>query len=428
MATTMGSIDLKTFKDLRDDVTQYFWFESNSSASYGAGVHITLSPESTFKTTPSGQNILMNTDGLSIRNGVLPMMVLDNDSLDFNTVDTVHGTYTNIATFGTTGARIGELGNAHSVIDADGQRFYASNGTTQLANIGYGQGASQSGTAIAPYYTFGIRASGTIGNYSVAEGVNNASNHYCSHAEGCQTTASGQMSHSEGLDTIASGTSSHAEGYATQAIAGPSHAEGAQTITRGYCSHAEGSGSIAIGEYTHVQNLGTVSNASCQTIIGKYNKATRSGSGTASDPYSYTGVSSLHAFIIGNGTGDDTNSRSDALTADWDGTLKIAGSLFTNMTDAFAKGSGTNHVIIGGYHVCWGIESVSTSTSYSEVEVVLPYTYSSVNTFLPFASIANRTAQARSAYATIKDESTLYIGAVATTSRTVNVVWMTIGT
>lgn len=100
MTTTMGSLDLNTFSNLYNDATQYFWFESDSTATYGAGVHITLSPSATFMSNPTGQNILINTDGISIRNGLLPMMTLDNDSLDFNMVDTTNGTYTNVASFG----------------------------------------------------------------------------------------------------------------------------------------------------------------------------------------------------------------------------------------------------------------------------------------------------------------------------------------
>ena len=61
MATTMGSLDLNAFSDLYDDSTQYFWFESDSSATYGAGAHVTLSPEASFIANPTGQNILMNT-------------------------------------------------------------------------------------------------------------------------------------------------------------------------------------------------------------------------------------------------------------------------------------------------------------------------------------------------------------------------------
>lgn len=100
MTTTIGSLDLNSANSLYNDATQYFWFESDSTATYGAGVHITLSPSATFMSNPTGQNILINTDGISIRNGLLPMMTLDNDSLDFNVVDTTNGTYTNVASFG----------------------------------------------------------------------------------------------------------------------------------------------------------------------------------------------------------------------------------------------------------------------------------------------------------------------------------------
>ena len=118
MATTIGSLDLNAFDDLYNDSTQYFWFESNSSATYGAGVHVTLSPEASFIANPSGQNILMNTDGISLRNGLLPMMTLDNDSLDFNMIDITNNTYDNVASFGLQ-TRIGrnETGYSRILID-----------------------------------------------------------------------------------------------------------------------------------------------------------------------------------------------------------------------------------------------------------------------------------------------------------------------
>ena len=118
MAQTIGSIDLNAFSDLYNDSNQYFWFEGNASATYGAGVHVTLVPDTSFISNPTGQNILMNTDGISLRNGLLPMMTLDNDSLDFNVIDTTSGTYTNIATFGLQ-TRIGknETGYSRILID-----------------------------------------------------------------------------------------------------------------------------------------------------------------------------------------------------------------------------------------------------------------------------------------------------------------------
>lgn len=125
MTKTIGSFDLASLKNLRDDVTQYFWFESNSSSAWGSGAHVTLYPESQFtdSTSPNymkGQNIIMNTDGFSIRNGGLPMMVLDNDSLDFNVVDTTTGTYATTATFTSTSAQIGQSTETHLELNANG--------------------------------------------------------------------------------------------------------------------------------------------------------------------------------------------------------------------------------------------------------------------------------------------------------------------
>lgn len=355
MAKTIGSFDLASLKNLRDDVTQYFWFESDSSSAWGSGAHVTLYPESQFtnSTSPNymkGQNIIMNTDGFSIRNGGLPMMTLDNDSLDFNAVDTSLGTYTTMATFGLTGATIGQTSGAHSIIDADGQRVYASDGTTQLANIGYGAGASESGTAIAPYYNFGIRKNDTTkGNYSVAEGYDTTASGYCSHTEGYDTTASATCSHTEGYKTTASksyshaeglyttasgiyashaegnyatasGESSHAEGSYTTASGNYSHAEGGHTTASGYYSHAEGGFTTTGGAYSHAQNYKTIAAKNAQTALGTYNEED-----TATTTTHPNGIASYgqYAVIIGNGTAD--NARSNALTVDWNGNITING-------------------------------------------------------------------------------------------------------
>lgn len=404
MATTIGSLDLNAFSDLYSDSTQYFWFESNSSATYGAGAHVTLVPDTSFISNPTGQNILMNTDGFSIRNGLLPMMTLDNDSLDFNVVNTTAGTYvttatftstgaqigqssgthlelntngfsilngslpmmtldngslgfnvvdttagtsTTTATFTATGAQIGQSSSAHSVIDANGQRFYASDGTTQLANIGYGEGTDSSGGEDnAPYYTLGFRntITPTVGNYSVVEGNWCTASAYCSHAEGSLCYATGYCSHAEGNNTISRGDCSHAEGELTTARGLRSHAEGGNTTASALCSHAEGSRTIAQGIYSHVQNLFTVATEDSQTVIGKYNAATVTGSGTEADPYVYSDVGD-YAFIIGNGTDNPTANRSNALTVDWNGNVDLPTGKFSGVGATLtydASNSGTN--------------------------------------------------------------------------------------
>ena len=175
MATQLGSIDLKSLKTLRDDVSQYFWFNSDSPVpSYGNGVHVTLSPQTTFASNPTGQNILMNTDGISIRNGVLPMMVLDNDSLDFNAINTTSGTYTNIASFGAT-STIRNTTNVHSYLQvtSSGVDVYqddscvASFGsTTVIGQTGYTNNRANRNILIAPTtfkFRYNTTAVGTIG-------------------------------------------------------------------------------------------------------------------------------------------------------------------------------------------------------------------------------------------------------------------------
>ena len=236
------------------------------------------------KIHPSGQS----------GSGIVDYTLIDDDGLD------VYAGGVNVAQFGADGAQIGRSSAAHSVIDTNGQRFYASNGTTQLANIGYGEGAAQSGTATAPYYTFGTRANGsTVGNYSFASGGQVTASGWNSHAEGNRTTASGESSHAEGLSTTASGSYSHAEGsnttasgdeahaegynttasgelchaegHSTVARGLSSHAEGYYTTASGYYSHAEGFSAVASGNQSHAQNYGTVATSASQTAIGKYN-------------------------------------------------------------------------------------------------------------------------------------------------------------
>lgn len=154
-----------------ENTDQYFWMASTGS---DTGVHITEVPREDFIADPQngGGNIVARSNGIAVRDGL-----------------------TELATFGASGAVIGIPTEAHTSIDEDGMQIYTVNSNdtlVQLANIGYGAGQGESGTATAPYYTFGTRASGsTIGNYSVAEGRNVQATGYCSHASGVGTVAGG---------------------------------------------------------------------------------------------------------------------------------------------------------------------------------------------------------------------------------------------
>ena len=152
---------------------------------------------------------------------------------------------------------------------------------------------------------------------------------------GNSNAATNDNTFSIGNNSIASGNGSMAQGQDSKAFGADSCASGYQAEAHGFVSHSEGYRTHAIGSYSHAQNHGTVANVAAQTVIGSYNKATRTGSGTDADPYMYSG-SGDYAFIIGNGSNDDTESRSNALTVDWDGRLRI-NNVPTGLSQAYIQ-------------------------------------------------------------------------------------------
>lgn len=116
--------------------------------------------------------------------------------------------------------------------------------------------------------SWGRKADTTIGEQSVALGVN--------------VEASGFSTHAEGSNTIASGMHAHAEGNNTKA--------------GGVYSHAEGSNTEAKGNTQHVQ--------------GKYNVIDESNK---------------YAHIVGGGTSND--KRKNIHTLDWEGNAEYAGDV-----------------------------------------------------------------------------------------------------
>ena len=228
-------------------------------------------------------------------------------TLDGSGMDVSDGT-DSIASFGAT-ARIGKAAGPRVTIESSGADIYgASNGSENLAHIGYASGNAQSGTDTAPYYTLGRRRPGSeIGNWSMAEGTAVIASGFASHAEGFGPTASGLFSHAEGMSSTASGEDSHSEGESTTASGHSSHAEGGNTTASNAYSHAEGANTVASGFYSHAQNDHTVAGGTSQTVIGRYNENDVS-----------------NAFEVGNG---NENRRSNALALKWDGTLELATAL-----------------------------------------------------------------------------------------------------
>lgn len=199
-----------------------------------------------------------------------------------------------------------------------------------LAHLGYASGAGEGGTATAPYYTFGTRASdtpSTRGNYSVAEGVDTTASGYASHAEGSGTLASGYRSHAEGSSVTensvtkpatASGNASHAEGMGTTASGNASHAEGMGTTASGNYSHAGGTRTEAQGDSSVAYGYGTIAGKPMQVAIGTFNAID-----PGDNPDAVYG-DGKYLFIIGNGR-NSTTGRHNAFTVDWNGNIKAGG-------------------------------------------------------------------------------------------------------
>lgn len=306
----------------------------------------------------TANNYITNVTNAGIR--VHPADDTDNyAAIDANGMSVVRDSES-VAHFGES-TRIGVEDGNHALLDSDSFDIYHDD--VEMVHFGYGEGTAQSGTADAPYYTLGTRASNsTVGNYSTAQGYGTTASGYASHTEGYGTTASGMnahaegsfnhatgnASHTEGDDTTASGNYSHAEGSETTASSAACHAEGTNTTASGGSAHAEGVGTQATGNFSHAQNFGTVAAYDAQTAIGRLNVN-----------------SSTNAFEIGNGTdGPGGGTRSNAFAVDWDGYLYPMNEQMPDWVVAQGtSGIWTYRKWHSGIAECWGTYTASIAVN-----------------------------------------------------------------
>lgn len=253
-------------------------------------------------------------------------------------IEKVDGVDEVVAKFTASEAVIGNDSRAHSIIDEGGMRIYsadANGNAILLAHIGYGEGASESSKADAPFFAIrkgelieavdirnvsevyrgALYYDGSIstteylcfenrssvppitdtstfvpiksreGNFSSSQGAYVIASGYASHAEGGSDTttegirtdisaATGEFSHAEGQGGIAAGSYSHAEGDKATASGRASHAEGENTSAEGEASHAEGFVAGALGICSHAEGYAT-------RATGDYSHAQNSGTYTA---------------------------------------------------------------------------------------------------------------------------------------------------
>lgn len=347
-------------KKIGGNDNQYFWHVESGT---DTGSHITEIPKDSFISDPQGNNILIRSNGIAIR-----------DAMD------------EVAIFAADGAQIGQEANGQtrSIIAPDGMRIIRRNNGIDypIVNLGYGLAKTESGSMInAPFVTLGTRVTGSvIGMYSVAEGygatASGAHSHAegetttsggaSSHAEGHDTEAVGDYSHAEGLDTYAPGRGAHAEGWGTAAVGIFSHAEGTYTRADGEYAHAEGAAAWAqgdnshaegyhaeaVGDNSHAEGYYTTACGNNSHVQGRWNTWDETAytltTDTAIDPdktyfvkrsgmfvnvsrpiaselntyYEYTPHKAKLAFIVGNGA--DSQNLSNALDVDWDGNIRMA--------------------------------------------------------------------------------------------------------
>lgn len=166
-----------------------------------------------------------------------------------------------------------------------------------------------------------------IASHSHAEGEDCLAADMYTHAEGLRAIATGFASHTEGLETTASGSYSHAEGSDTISSNTGSHSEGWHTAARGSGSHAEGIGCevLLMANDAHAQNYYTIAAKAASTVLGTFNEIDEYEGTIHPSGFERYGK---YAIILGNGS--DENTRSNALTVDWNGNVDITGSYKIN--------------------------------------------------------------------------------------------------
>ena len=179
---------------------------------------------------------------------------------------------------------------------------------SQLTNLNFSSlGLTPFSINETPEVGYGIEGNGGLAtarsSFSVGEG----------------SQASWEFASSIGFYSVASGPASFSAGWGTQA-------SGSASTSMGYYSAAEGSGSTAFGN-------NTISEEFSSFVIGNYNTLS---SNVALDPVLYSQYYNAQnrAFVIGNGTANE--SRSDAFVVKFNGDATLAGNLSVN-SDAKLK-------------------------------------------------------------------------------------------
>lgn len=332
--------------------SQYFWYESSGT---DAGAHITEVPQEEWQDPAdpnyqSGGNVLAKTNEIAVRDGM-----------------------TNVATFGVDGAQIGQNAKAHIELTNSHMKFIGNDGM-EYVDIG----DSISGTIQQAFRGDGVQTDFLLLYYSsdilsvVVDGVATSAytvvnDDYGTHVvfdtpppipDDPYLTTNISIDYEIDIErnkAFTIGTRPQGALFGMQ-----SYVFGTKCDAEGKNSFAEGYRTFAMADFSHAQGLGSIASEEGQTAIGKYG-----------NPFNQ------HlAFLIGNGTSNDL--RSNALTVDWDGNTKMAGTLtmldhdspigfYETKSDTVNKLTGTSFASISGsaYTPSAGRYLITASARYS---------------------------------------------------------------
>lgn len=203
--------------------------------------------------------------------------------------------------------------------------------------IGFGNNVSGNGS-------IGLGYNNTAsGNSSIAMGDGSDATGYLATAIGNEATASGQASTAFANGT-ASGGYSFAQGYQNQASGNYAVAVGAENTASGDTATVFGGANIASGSYSTAAGIHSTAQAYDSFVVGRYNTVT-------GDTATWTDTDPL--FVIGNGSSSMSNN---ALTVYKNGNAQLDGT-FTATNFA-----GENSTASGGWAVALGDRTEATGT------------------------------------------------------------------
>ena len=314
-------------REIADATNQHFWADEN-------GAHIAT----TEGAASSGKNLLMNSNGILLRDSGLPLAQFSSSQVAFYDGDGSSASHV-VALFGVNGAQVGYSGLAQVLLRSDTMRMVSDNGMTTLDITSNGTSdyaeikktidddftqvtGTSSNNRNHFWYTLPLTNYTSGGRLRIVYEVR-----YLVTVSGRQETRI-----TKGFDNFTIGTDENTSHAIQNVQCSVEYSHSATLDIYAYKTTSDGRyfrlRSITYEGYTPmpVYDLGTraisANNAGAfSTIIGEMLLAAGDRQ-LVTGKYNVEDTNDEYALIIGNGA--DESNRSNALTVDWNGTIKSA--------------------------------------------------------------------------------------------------------